>query len=153
MKRKSASNFYFFDEDYFMRLFDDLSHRIWLARTHYRGETGAFGLFLRHERFIHYHLGCSDHELRSFCPTNLLLYETALLAKKRGKQYFHLGGGLQHNFGLYRFKKSFSDKTADFYLGQVIFDQAAYDRLVEIRASASRKKIQDDFFPAYRSPL
>lgn len=153
MIRKSASPYYFFDEDYFMRLFDELSDRIWLARAHYQGKTGAFGLFLRHNKFLHYHLGCSDYDLRSLCPTNLLLYEAALLAQKRGKQYFHLGGAYQGNFGLFQFKKGFSKTIADFYLGREIYDHQAYDKLLTLRAKASEEEIKEDYFPTYRSPI
>jgi len=153
MSRKKATEFYHFDEDYFVRLFDEMLDNIWLARAHYQGKTGAFGLFLRFEKFLHYHLGCSDPELRALCPTNLLLYEMSLLAQKRGKQYFHLGGAYMDNFGLYRFKKGFSDKIADFYMGNVIYDQQAYDKLCELRAEKTRKKPRDDYFPVYRYPL
>ena len=153
MDRRKAPKYYYFDEDYFMRLFDEMVDSLWLARAHYQGRTGAFGLFLRYENYLHYHLGCSDHDLRALCPTNLLLYETALWAKKRNKIAFHLGGAFQGNPGLYRFKKGFSDRIADFYVGQVIYDRDVYDDLVQTRIAASPRKLLPDFFPAYRSAL
>lgn len=153
MVRRSASQYYMFDEDYFMRLIDELLDRVWMTRVHRQGKTAAFGLFLRHDPFMHYHLGCMDWEMRAMCPTNLLLYETALLAKKRGKHFFHLGGGYKDSVGLYEFKKKFSKLTADFYLGKVIYNQPVYDKLVDIRKKASSVKILLDYFPAYRSAL
>ena len=153
MIRKSATPYYFFDEDYFMRLFDELLDNLWLARVHHQGKTGAFGLFLRHDRLIHYHLGCMDQNLRSYCPTNLLLYELALLAKKREKKFFHLGGSFQDNFGLFRFKKSFSNRTADFFVGRIVHDPESYDKLLKLRFEASDKDVENDYFPGYRSPV
>ena len=153
MYRRSATSYYFFDEDYFIRLIDEMIDNIWMARAHYQGKTGAFGLFLRFENLVHYHLGCSDHDLRAMCPTNLLLFEAALWAKKRGMRIFHLGGGYQGSMSLYQFKKGFSEKTADFYIGRVIYDQTAYDTLVSYRGQATEKPVLDDYFPAYRSPV
>ena len=61
------------------------------------------------------------------------------------KMPLNLGGGLAPGDGLERFKEGFANSAMPFRTAELVFDQAAYERLAGDRAAGG-------FFPAYRAP-
>ncbi|MCZ7582548.1 MAG: aminoacyltransferase [Deltaproteobacteria bacterium] len=82
MDRRGAAGYYRFDGDYFDALADGLGDDFWVGLATHGGRDAAAGLFLRHGRYLHYHLGGSDHAMRSLCATNQLLFDAAVRARR-----------------------------------------------------------------------
>jgi hypothetical protein len=147
MDRNNANKWYYFTEKYFFDLCEcDFVH---LFVAIYQERIIAATIILTSKYFGHYHLAASDNNYINLHPNHLLIHEVAEWLKSEGKKIFHLGGGLNENDNLFKFKKSFSNKLFfDFYLGRSIFLQNEYDTLVEQR---SQPISETEFFPAYRS--
>jgi len=91
--------------------------------------------------------------MRRLAASNLLLFEVALWAKRRGIKYFHLGGGYQPNDSLFKFKASFSPQQEQYYIGKVIHHPEYYQYLNTRRLAARGDSANDlEFFPEYREP-
>ncbi len=80
----------------------------------------------------------------------------SMWAKARGNNYLHIGGGVggkQDN--LYTFKSGFSKQRHDFFTLRSIVDPQRYQVLMQSRAKALNKSVEDlqraQFFPAYRA--
>jgi hypothetical protein len=103
---------------------------------------------------MHYHLSGSLAEYRNLAPTNLLLYKAALWGCERGYKTFHLGGGVgSGEDNLYKFKVAFNrNSDYQFSIAKHIFNQDAYNSLVELRAANDANfNPESKFFPLYRS--
>ena len=102
--------------------------------------------------FIHYHLSGSDWEYRKYSPNNLLLYEVACWANKKGIKKMHLGGGMSANDSLFGFKKQFNKNgRVKFYIGRTIFDSEKYKYLMEIRSKSDDKfDMNNNYMIQYR---
>ena len=153
MQRRQALDYYFFQPSYFRALRDGLGENFVLASAKYQNKTVAYGLFLRHGPYLHYHLGASDFQLRSVCGTNLVIHETAVLGQKNGARMLHLGGAYGDQVGLFKFKAGFSKNRRTFSTGRIVYDQREYDRLTALRRSKNGVPMDENYFPAYRSPL
>jgi len=66
------------------------------------------------------------------------------LGKDLGLEKFHLGGGIDDKLLFY--KQGLSPNQSEFYTGEVIHNQKAYDKLCQ-----DRKITKGDFFPLYRA--
>lgn len=148
MKRDNANEYYYFSNDYFQSLLNDLNHSMQIFYALYEKKIISMSTVIFNKNYIHYHLSASDYEYRSLGPTNLLLWEVAKYASNNGIKKFHLGGGLGGKMdNLYKFKKSFNKENDLVYkVGKIIFNYDIYNDLC--------KKIMidsnDSYFPLYR---
>jgi lipid II:glycine glycyltransferase (peptidoglycan interpeptide bridge formation enzyme) len=151
MKRRGARDYYDFDDSYFKTLCAGLGSDLRFAFAVHEGRDAAAAMILRSGERAHYHLGASDHALRSLCATNALLVALARRARDEGATVFHLGGGLSSGDSLFEFKAGFSAGRGRFHVGRFIDDIDAYGQLVEERRE--RGPLDESYFPAYRAPL
>ena len=81
------------------------------------GVTIGGSLFVTTKNIVQYHLGATKNEFLDVMPAKLLLDEMRIIATKRGRQFFNLGGGLGgvHNDSLFNFKSSFSKYFKQMY--------------------------------------
>ena len=110
-------------------------------------------IFLFGNNIVHYHLAGSLEQYLYLRPNNIVLYEATLKHKSMGKKYLHLGGGYRGNDSLYSFKKGFNKNgVLDFFTGAKIFDEKAYNLLVNKWKERNYlgKDFRSDFFPLYR---
>lgn len=136
-----AEEYYFFKKAYFEYMINNMSDNIIFFHAAKDGMIVSSALFMYNDTYLHYHLGGTLIEYRKYAPFNLLLRTAAQWAGENGKREFHLGGGTEAEDSLYRFKRNFCPQgVKDFYIGRTIFDQAAFDELVELR-----KKIDSSF--------
>lgn len=141
MCQNSADDYYFFCEKYFDCLRDSLKDNatIFYAMLENKPVSGA--IFLFNEKTMHYHLAGTLMDYRNFGASNLLLYEAAIWAVKKGITRLHIGGGLSENDSLFGFKKQFNrNGRLQFYIGRTIFDRTAYDFLLR-----TRKRLNESF--------
>ena len=134
MERNRADEYYIFDREYF-ELQKKLSNNACFFYAMYDGRPVAGAIMYYNDRFMHYHLAGTHTEYRQFSPGNLMLYEAACWASKRGITRFHLGGGMNPDDSLFGFKKQFNKNgRLPFWIGRTVFDRDSYDRLLELRA-------------------
>lgn len=133
MLRLEATGYYFFDDSYYESL-KEMSDNACIFYAMYEGKTIAGSIILYNEQFMHYHLSGSLLEYRNLPATSLLLYEAAKWGCSKGIKQLHLGGGLNADDSLYKYKLSFNrNGSIPFYIGSNIFDQNAYDYLKQVR--------------------
>lgn len=134
MRYHDAEEYYFFKKQYFQYFLDNLRENMCIFYAAYEGMVVCAALFLFNGEYIHYHLGGTLAEYRNLGAMNLLLYEAAKWGEEKGIKTMHLGGGVQAEDSLLRFKKQFNrNGLLDFCIGKMVFMQEIYDELVEIR--------------------
>ncbi|MEI6555031.1 MAG: GNAT family N-acetyltransferase [Paludibacter sp.] len=127
MHKLGADDFYYFDELYYLKFREDIKNSF-LGVVTYNNEVISTAIFFYSNDYGHYHLSGSNRDYLELCPNNFLLWEAAKVFKRKGIKYFHLGGGTnsdEHN-SLLEFKRKFSDKSYDFCIGKVIFNDTIY---------------------------
>lgn len=154
MDKDNAADYYYFNDDFYRSIHEDLYDNYELFYAIYDGKIIAMSIILFANDQMHYHLSGSVIEYRNIAPTNLLLYKAALWGCERGFKTFHLGGGVgSGEDNLYRFKSAFN-RNSDFRfsIGKQIFNLEKYRKLVEKRKKMdSRFNEGSNFFPLYRS--
>ena len=149
MKKDNATDYYYFKQDFFESILEDLKYNsLWFYAIK-NEKIIAMSIFMFSNGKMHYHLSASLKEYQHLAPTNLIINEAAMWANSNGIKALHLGGGLgSGQDSLYKFKKAFNrgDDT-HFYIGKMIFNESAYQKLVELRKDSI---INHNFFPEYR---
>lgn len=149
MRRRGASAFYFFPNEYWAQLTGLLGGMLVRADAFVAGKIVASILCFASPPLLHYHLGASSERGQELGANHLLFVETATWAAAHGFERFHLGGGVGgFEDSLYEFKRRFDPGgTLPAYLGKTVHDESAY------RALSDGKKIDySGYFPAYRRP-
>lgn len=131
MQRSQASEFYFFNFEYFKKLFR-LKNCISLEAKS-QDITCAMALFFYDEYCSYYHFGANSN---SSIITNLnpmcAIFETFFqIAQSKGIRSCILGGGRSSSpqDSLFLFKKQFSPISKPFYIGGNIYNQEIYQEL------------------------
>lgn len=148
MDRDEASSYYYFKNEYYESIVNDLSGHYRFFYAEKEGVIIAVSIILEANNRLHYHLSASRREFQKFAPTNLLLWEVCKYGIENHCTSLHLGGGVgSKEDGLYKFKKSFNRKDDKHYcIGKKIYDNKKYEELV-----AYRDVVKDsNFFPKYR---
>lgn len=156
MDRNIASNYYYFDKQFFQNIINFLSQDISLFHTFLENEIIASLMVIYAKDFAHAHLSCANAKYLNLAPYNLLFYEVALWAKKQGFKYFVLGGGTtsRPDDSLLRFKRRFSKKYFDFYIGKKVHNKKIYEFLCQKKLQYEKERditeVNENFFPLYR---
>lgn len=155
MKQVNAENRYYFPKSFFDEMFNCLGDSVTLFIAEYDCKPIAASIFLNKYGFVHYYLSGSDPDYRKICPTNLLLWEAIMWAKKQDYEIFEFGGGHGQGGSLYKFKSSFSKDRVDFYTYTKIHNEKIYKVLCDARDEYDRINgfqinINSEYFPAYR---
>lgn len=149
MKRDQADEYYYFSNEFYDCLLNDLKYNALIFYAVYNNEKIAMSFIIFANTHLHYHLSASKKEFSNLAATNLLLYEVALWGYHNNFHDFHLGGGLgAREDSLYKFKKAFNrydDKS--FYLGNKIYDYVKYNKICE----EYKVDLDTEYFPAYRN--
>lgn len=147
MRRQAAESFYLFPPAYWELVGPRLRDRLVRFDAAHEGELVASILCLATPPWLHYHLGATAEQGRSFAASKLLFYEAARWGQAHGFREFHLGSGLGgREDSLWWFKQRFSGHPGrEFWIGKLVHDPAAY------RALAGGAAGVDGFFPAYRA--
>ncbi|WP_047983986.1 lipid II:glycine glycyltransferase FemX [Ornithinibacillus californiensis] len=150
MDRNQASNYYYFNKEYFFRQMETTNiSNSYLLFSSYDEEIIAGVMIIVGKEFAHYHLGASKTEYLHLRPNNILFDYMIQFCKEKGSSLLHLGGGYEENDGLFQFKTSFTNNLLfDYYIGTRIFNQEKYNKI----ASEVRDKydVNENYFPIYR---
>lgn len=134
MERNSASDYFYFSKEYFDILFVELKEHCMLVHAYLDGIIISSSIILKYNENLHYHLSGSEHSFLHYAPNNLLLYSVAQWGHMNDYKTFHLGGGLEANDSLFKFKKSFNKVgVKQFFIGSNIFCNDEYQYLLTIR--------------------
>lgn len=154
MQRVSASEFYFFDESYFVDLRSILGDRLHLCTIlSPEGEVASSLLFTAINGIVQTYLSGTFDKYLSLAPSKLEIDVVRRWAKENGHHVFHLGGGVGSRLdSLFKFKSGFSNLRADFYTYRMILDMEKYKNLVRAWEQKYGKLSYggNDFFPFYR---
>lgn len=135
MQKNHAEEYYYFAEDYFRCLIEEMSQNTIFFYAEYEGKIISASIFLYNDVYMHYHLSGTLPEYNKLGATNLLLTEAANWAARHGIRQMHLGGGVENADGLLRFKKHLNrNGLIDFCIGRNIFLPAEFDWLVDLRS-------------------
>lgn len=154
MDKDYAEEYYYFKEDFYRSLHEELSGHYEMFYATYEGKIIAMSIMLFANKQMHYHLSGSMIEYRNLAPSNLLLYKAALWGSEQGYRTFHLGGGVgSGEDSLYKFKAAFNRHSDyQFSIAKMVFDEEKYLALVEERAARDANFDRESkFFPLYRS--
>lgn len=134
MERDEAEQYYFFSNDYYKHIIENMSDNVRFFYAEREGEVISAAIVLYGNHYAHYHLSGMCTDARGFGSMNLLLYEVACWAAHKGLNLFHLGGGVKPEDSLFQFKKQFNkQERLEFWIGSNIFIQKKYDELIKIR--------------------
>lgn len=150
MVKNEAKAYYFFGSDFYESIENNMAEDAQVFYvTNTEGTIIAASIIFATNEKLNYHLSGAIQEYRHMAPTNLLLYEAAVWGSKRGCKTFHLGGGVgSAKDSLFDFKKSFyRGEPTTFQIGKKVFNQKAYDMLLEIREDMP----EGNYFPKYRA--
>ncbi|MBU1632525.1 MAG: GNAT family N-acetyltransferase [Nanoarchaeota archaeon] len=153
MKNKNARDFYHFNETFFSLFFENFKGKLKIFNVEYKGEVICSSVELGDYGILHDYLRGANPESLLKRPNDILINEIIHWAKERGYKYFMLGGGSSsdENDGIFRFKKSFSSTTADFYIYKKIHNLNKYQELCkqnkkDIKTLSFEKA---NYFPEY----
>lgn len=149
MDRNNASDYYYFDDDYFSKCLELFPENLLTVEAIYKDTTIAMGFYFVYNKIIHIHLSGTLSEYLPLSPAYILRYAVTLWGKENGYELIHHGGGRTNasDDGLYLFKKQFGKNTSfEFKVGKKVWNNEVYERLCEI----NNVGMSTDFFPAYR---
>lgn len=134
MRNNEAEEYYYFQPEYFDFINQEMKDNTIYFYAIYQGMPISAAIFFYNHQFMHYHLSGTLPEYRKLAASNLLLSEAANWAAEQGIKQFHLGGGVGIEDSLLTFKKHFNrNGLLDFCIGRTIFNQEAFEYLVELR--------------------
>lgn len=154
MSKDNAEEYYFFKEDFYQSIFDNMKDVCEIFYALYEGKKIAMSMMLYANGRMHYHLSGSVLEYRNLAPSNLLLYEAAKWGCLKGLKTLHLGGGVgSGEDNLFNFKKEFNRHSdIEFAIGKQICNQNMYDKLVKFCINKKTDfNTENNFFPLYRT--
>ena len=130
MDRVKAESYFFFDDLYFDRVFNDLSSIQFVVTKEKTLIASVLCLF--YNSYMHTHLSASKMGYLKFKPNNFLFDGIIKFCYENGYKIFHLGGGrsISEDDSLLKFKKNFSKLTADFYIGKQIHNEKIYNEVI-----------------------
>lgn len=148
MDRIKASEFYHFNETYFLKLLTDNKDAD-LMLVESEGEVICGSIIMYANKIMQGYLISTKTAYLRFSPAKFLLHEISLIGRKRGIDYYHLGGGLGFKEdSLYEWKLGFSDFVLDYQTWRYIANPNVYNGLVEESGNVISEEV--DFFPLYR---
>lgn len=157
MTRVNASEYYFFDDEYFELLAKELGPVLHLFVAMAYGNVAAAGLYTICDGIVQAHLGAMRRDYMKLSPTRLVDDTARIWAYESGARVFHLGGGVRgQDDSLFQYKAGFSDRRHAFATWRWILDDEVYRELCEQRQRRDERQgrslAADEYFPAYRRP-
>ncbi|MFR1865553.1 lipid II:glycine glycyltransferase FemX [Eisenbergiella massiliensis] len=134
MVRDAAEQYFFFEKEYYMYIIKNMVNNVRFFYAEKEGEIISVAMILFGNKRAHYHLSGMRTDARGFGSMNLLLYEIACWASHEGVRLFHLGGGVNAEDSLFKFKKQFNKQGRfEFWIGANVFLQTEYEELIKLR--------------------
>ncbi len=158
LNRRGATGFYYFSEDFFERLRDELRDMctLFIARNE-QGRVLSVELLLTSATRLYSFLGGSTEEGLELRANELLKATILEWACKGSWGWYVLGGGKTRDDGVFKYKQAFApDSVIPYTVAKRVFDQTSYIELCRLRRDWMRHenlKPCSRRFPAYRMPV
>jgi hypothetical protein len=122
---------YFFGDTYFYQLKERLIFNSVIASCLLENEIVSSLLIIYEREYAHCHLIGTLKDKKTIGVNNLLHHKVVRWCEDIGIKKLHLGGGRSNSEddSLLRFKKNFSDKISDFYIGERILNHSMFEKL------------------------
>ena len=147
MKRVNASEMYFFPDDYFYRIIEDLPSSLLLA--YYENKAISGSLFTSCNGIVQPHLSATLDAYLHWSPLTLVWDCIRIEAIEKNEKWLHLGGGIGGaDNSLLQFKTQFSDLRFSFKTWRYTHNKETYTRFVSEKYPDIIPK--SSFFPLYR---
>lgn len=139
MSKVNASDYYYFSKEYYKSM-QDLDNTY--ISINFGEKIIATAIFMKYGDYFHYHLAGSLKEYLKYSPNNLLLWSAIKYANENEYKIMHFGGGLSDSVddNLFKFKKSFSKDTCDFYIGKKVHNEVIYNYLINQWETKNNRK-------------
>lgn len=126
MKRVNAIQYIYFNEKYFDDTFNLLPVIQFVVFKD--AVTVASAICLNYNTYIHIHFEASKHDYLYLRPNDFLINEIIKYGSQNKYAKILLGGGrtTQADDALLKFKKKFSTKLSEFYIGKKIYNEEVY---------------------------
>lgn len=152
MQHLNASDFYFFDKNYFLSLANNLPQRLLLITAFDCDQPIAASIYTLcpESKIIQYHLGGTLDAYRDLQPAKLITHVARTWGRENKYEILHLGGGVGASLdSLYEYKKGFSSNEHLFKTYRVIVNEEVYANLLDQPDEVGELT---GFFPLYRKP-
>lgn len=149
MNRNNATDYYYFDDEYFDKMLKFYKDNIVLIEAIYEEKVIAVCLYFVYNKIIHVHLSGTLTEYLHLSPEYVLQYAITLWGKEKEYNLIHRGGGRSNSEedSLYKFKRNFARiESRDFYIAKKIWNDEIYAKLCKLNNVSK----DEAFFPAYR---
>lgn len=152
MRYLDASDFYFFDKEYFYTMKKLLAEKLKLVVVKLNDQIIGASLFMLENGIIQYHLSGTTIEGRKYQPSKLILDYMVDWGISQGYNFLHLGGGVGgKQDALYKFKKGFAADDYSFYTVRLITNKMVYrQQCLDLKFIDTEIDNISDFFPLYR---
>lgn len=152
MRKVSADEYYFFDDDYFYNLSKNLQNRLLLITAYQDNIAIASSIYTVCEEsgIMQFHLGGTLDAYRNLQASKLIMHVARKWGRENGHEVLNFGGGVGAQLdSLYEFKKGFSSKEVDFKTHRIVINSHKYEQLVA-QNPACNEEADTGFFPLYR---
>ena len=156
MKRKNASKQYLYPLSYFKRFIKENIDICVIALIYKENIAISTELILLSNDTMYSFLGGTLEDYFYARPNDFLKIEVMKWARKHEIKHYVLGGGINDNDNLYKYKKSFFplDKDIIYYTGKKIINKNVYDKLLNKKLKnikdAAKENSCNNYFPEYR---
>jgi hypothetical protein len=154
MRRCGAKDYYYFDQEYFLRLRKCLGTTLHICTVKSpEGDVASGGLVVKTGNVVQAHLSATAEKYLFLSPSKLMFYAARNWAKSAGAKVFHLGGGVGGgDDSLFSFKRGLGTHEHQFKTIGIIHDLSAYDRVYESWVHTHKYEACSEsvFFPFYR---
>lgn len=121
MKRRSADDYYYFDKSYFHNLRHYMKDHLLLVAAQLDGEIISIDLYLHNHINAYGFLSGTKKEFFNLSPNTFLRDRTIKALIDMGFKNYSIGGGLERNDSIFKYKKNFSIATESvFYIGKKV---------------------------------
>ncbi|MBF0659766.1 peptidoglycan bridge formation glycyltransferase FemA/FemB family protein [Psychrobacter sp. NG25] len=155
MEHVNASQYYFFDDNYFFNLFENLQDRILLITAYQDGKAIGSSIYTicRESGIMQFHLGGTLNAYTHLQPSKLITHIARNWGRENNYNLLHLGGGVGSNLdSLYEYKKGFSSQELLFKTYRLVVNSSKYAALIA-NSWFTENDLSSDFFPLYRKEL
>lgn len=148
MIKNHASEFYFFDLEYFLKIFKLDACEIY-GIEHESNLINAV-ILLNQRHIIYYHLGATDINFYHL-NSNSFMFDCIIKQFLNQDKILYLGGGTNGDSdnSLFMFKRKFSKSFLPFYIAGKVYNEKIYKKYCQIRQEQSQKDIK--MFLKYRA--
>ena len=130
LKRNNANNFYYFEDKFYQEIQKNLQGNFIFYYAMVDSKIISCELVLFDSLFAHSYLGGTLADYMPYGANVFLKREIIRDIKKRNVLYYLLGGGVNKDDGIYKYKLWFAPSgSCKSYIGGVIYNQKSYNDL------------------------